>query len=74
MIAQYLAYVALASRDPGLTCAVLEQHLQLPRSEFEAGSERVPVLAVERSALAVFPLAHPAAFGGILMHLVQCDG
>ena len=63
MIAQNLAYVALASRDPGLTCAVLEQHLQLPRSEFEAGRERVPVFAVGRSALAVFPLAHPLLDG-----------
>ena len=68
MIAQNLAYVALASRDPGLTCAVLEQHLQLPRSEFDdtrgrPGSRRTRIGFV-----------HPAAFGGILMHLVQRDG
>ena len=65
MIAQQIAYVALASRDPGLTCSVLEQHLQLPRSEVEASGGRVPVFALGSSALAVFPLGHRMLDGDI---------
>ena len=58
MLADQLAYVALASNDPSATCKVLEQHFGLPRIEFDSGEGRVPVYALGRSALAVFPLGH----------------
>jgi methylmalonyl-CoA/ethylmalonyl-CoA epimerase len=58
MLADQLAYVALASNDPAATCATLERHFGLPRVEFASSDGPVPVFAIGRSALAVFPLGH----------------
>jgi catechol 2,3-dioxygenase-like lactoylglutathione lyase family enzyme len=58
MLADQLAYVALASNDPAATCHALERHFRLPRTEFASAEGSVPVFAVGRSALAVFPLGH----------------
>ena len=63
MLADQIAYVALASNDPAATCAVFEGHFGLPRAEFESPEGRVPVYALGRSALAVFPLGHPMIDG-----------
>ena len=63
MLADQIAYVALASNDPAATCAVLERHYGLSRSEFDSPQGRVPVFALGRSALAVFPLGHPMLEG-----------
>lgn len=63
MLASQIAYVALASNDPAGTCSVLEQHLKLPRTDFEAPGGAVPVYALGQSALAIFPLGHPVIDG-----------
>ncbi len=63
MLADQIAYVALASNDPGATCAVLEKHFGLPRIGFDSAQGEVPVFALGRSALAVFPLGHPMLEG-----------
>jgi catechol 2,3-dioxygenase-like lactoylglutathione lyase family enzyme len=60
MLADQIAYVALASSDPASTCTVLGKHFGLQRTEFESAQGKVPVFALGRSALAVFPLGHPA--------------
>lgn len=63
MLADQLAYVALASNDPDATCAVLEGHFGLPRTGFASPAGSVPLFALGRSALAVFPLGHPMLSG-----------
>ena len=63
MLADQLAYVALASNDPPATCKALGQHFGLQRAEFESSEGVVPVFALGRSALAVFPLGHPMLAG-----------
>ena len=63
MLADQIAYVALASNDPSATCSALEKHFGLPRTEFESAGGLVPVFALGRSALAVFPLGHPMIDG-----------
>jgi catechol 2,3-dioxygenase-like lactoylglutathione lyase family enzyme len=63
MLASQIAYVALASRDPAATCALLQQHLKLQPAEFDSAVGPVPVYALGRSALAVFPLGHPGIDG-----------
>ena len=63
MLADQIAYVALASNDPAATCAVFETHFGLPRSEFDSMQGKVPVFSLGRSALAVFPLGHPCIDG-----------
>ena len=63
MLADQIAYVALASNDPSATCAALEKHFGLPRTEFESPQGKVPVFALGSSALAVFPLGHPMIDG-----------
>lgn len=63
MLADQIAYVALASNDPSATCAVFEKHFGLPRTEFDSAQGKVPVFALGRSALAVFPLGHPMLDG-----------
>lgn len=63
MLADQIAYVALASKDPQATAAVLERHFGLPRTDLESSQGRVPVFALGRSALAVFPLGHPLLDG-----------
>jgi catechol 2,3-dioxygenase-like lactoylglutathione lyase family enzyme len=63
MLADQLAYVALASNDPLATCSALEKHFGLPRTEFESERGMVPLFALGRSALAIFPLGHPMLGG-----------
>ena len=63
MLADQIAYVALASKNPDKTGAVLEKHFGLPRTELESPQGRVPVFPLGRSALAVFPLGHPLLDG-----------
>ena len=63
MLADQIAYVALASRDPEQTSAVLERHFGLSRTDFDSPQGRVPVFPLGRSALAVFPLGHPLLDG-----------
>ena len=63
MLADQIAYVALASNDPAATCTAIEKHFGLPRTEFESPQGNVPVFALGRSALAVFPLGHPMIDG-----------
>ena len=63
MLSDQLAYVALASNDPAATCHALEKNFRLPRIEFASSEGPVPVFALGRSALAVFPLGH-AMLGG----------
>ncbi len=59
MLADQIAYVALASNDPDATCNVFEKHFGLPRTELASSAGPVPLYALGRSALAVFPLGHP---------------
>jgi methylmalonyl-CoA/ethylmalonyl-CoA epimerase len=65
MIATELAYVALVSNDVAATCTVFEQLLGLPRTDLVSGAtgDQVPVFAVGRSALAVFPVGDPLVGG-----------
>lgn len=63
MLADQLAYVALASNDPGATCSALERHFRLHRTQFASANGPVPVYALGRSALAVFALGHPMLTG-----------
>ena len=63
MLADRIAYVALASNDPAATCAVFERHFGLTRTEFDSPQGRVPLFGLGRSALAVFPLGHPMLDG-----------
>ena len=63
MLADQIAYVALASNDPAATCAVFEKHFKLQRTELDSPQGKVPVFGVGRSALAVFPLGHPMLDG-----------
>ena len=63
MLADQIAYVALASNDPTATCAVFERHFGLTRTEFDSPQGRVPLFGLGRSALAVFPLGHPMLDG-----------
>ena len=63
MLADQIAYVALASSDPAAICAVLERHFGLTRTEFASPQGSVPVFGLGRSALAVFPLGHPMLEG-----------
>jgi catechol 2,3-dioxygenase-like lactoylglutathione lyase family enzyme len=63
MLADQIAYVALASNDPAATGAVLEKHFGLARTEFDSRQGKVPVFALGRSALAIFPLGHPLIGG-----------
>ena len=63
MLADRIAYVALASNDPAATCAVFERHFGLTRTEIDSPQGRVPLFGLGRSALAVFPLGHPMLDG-----------
>lgn len=54
MIAERLAYVALAVRDVEDTAGRLERDFGLPRTDVAHGGGHVPVLGVGRSALALF--------------------
>ena len=63
MLADQIAYVALASSDPAATCEVFARHFGLPRSELDSPQGTVALFALGRSALAVFPLGHPMLEG-----------
>jgi catechol 2,3-dioxygenase-like lactoylglutathione lyase family enzyme len=63
MLADQIAYVALASNDPAATCAVYEKHFGLPRNELPSTQGSIPVFSIGRSALAVVPLGHPLVDG-----------
>lgn len=63
MLADQLAYVALASSDPFVTCAALERHFGLARTGFDAPGGSIPLFALGPSALAVFPVDHPMLAG-----------
>lgn len=63
MIARELAWVGLVSTDVDAAATVFERHLGLPRSDLESGAGPVPVFAIGRSALAVFPAGHPLLEG-----------
>ena len=63
MLADQIAYVALVSSDPAAATAVLERHFGLARVELSSPAGAVPVFALGRSALAVFPPGHPLVDG-----------
>src|SRR5262249_57892494 len=63
MLADHIAYVALVSNDPATAANVFERHFGLPRAELSSPAGPVPVFALGRSALAVFPPAHPLVEG-----------
>jgi catechol 2,3-dioxygenase-like lactoylglutathione lyase family enzyme len=58
MLADQIAYVALASNDPAATCAVYEEHFGLPRNDLRSSQGDIAVFSLGRSALAVVPLGH----------------
>ena len=59
MLADQIAYVALVSSDLATTTRVFERHFGLPRAELSSAAGPVPVFALGRIALAVFPPGHP---------------
>ena len=63
MLADQIAYVALASNDVAATCAVYEQHFRLPRSNLTSSDGEIAVYSLGQSALAVVPLGHPLIDG-----------
>jgi catechol 2,3-dioxygenase-like lactoylglutathione lyase family enzyme len=63
MLADHIAYVALVSSDPATASSVFERHFGLVRAELSSATGPVPVFALGRSALAVFPPAHPLVEG-----------
>lgn len=63
MIADRLAYVALAVRDVEASAAAFVRDFDLQRTDVVHGSGHVPVLGVGRSALALFALGDPALAG-----------
>jgi methylmalonyl-CoA/ethylmalonyl-CoA epimerase len=63
MLADQIAYVAVASSDPAATCAIYEQHFGLPRNDLASSAGEIAVYSLGRSALAVVPLGHPVIDG-----------
>jgi methylmalonyl-CoA/ethylmalonyl-CoA epimerase len=63
MLADQIAYVAVASNDPVATCAVYEEHFGLPRNELPSAQGNISVFSLGQSALAVVPLGHPLIDG-----------
>ena len=63
MISDALAWVGLVSTDVDAATSVFERHLGLARSELASAAGPVPVFAIGRSALAVFPPGHPLLEG-----------
>ena len=63
MLADQIAYVALVSHDPDAAASVFERHFRLPRHDLSSTAGRVPVFALARSGLAVFPPGHPLVEG-----------
>jgi catechol 2,3-dioxygenase-like lactoylglutathione lyase family enzyme len=62
MLADQIAYVALVANDPA-AAGVFERHFGLPRHELSSAAGSVPVFALGRSALALFPPGHPLVDG-----------
>jgi catechol 2,3-dioxygenase-like lactoylglutathione lyase family enzyme len=62
-LADQIAYVGLVSSDPAAAADVCERHFGLPRTELSSPAGPVPVFALGRSALAVFPPRHPLVDG-----------
>ena len=63
MLADQIAYVALASSDPAATCRVYEEHFGLPRNNLASAQGEIPLYSLGKSALAVVPLGHPLIDG-----------
>ena len=63
MLADQIAYVALVSNDPITAATVFERHFGLPRAELSSSAGPVSIFALGRSALALFPPAHPLVEG-----------
>ena len=63
MLADQIAYIAVASSDPAATCAVYENHFGLPRTMLASAEGEIPVFSLGQSALAVVPLGHPLIDG-----------
>ena len=63
MLADHIAYVALVSNDPAIAVNVFERNFGLPRADLSSAAGPVPVFALGRSALAVFPPGHPLVDG-----------
>jgi len=62
MLADQIAYVALVANDPA-AAGVFERHFGLPRHELSSEAGPVPLFALGRSALALFPPGHPLVDG-----------
>jgi methylmalonyl-CoA epimerase len=63
-LGENLAYVALVTNDVAAASTVFEEYLGLRRTNCDAGQgEKVPVFAVGKSALALFPTGHPLVDG-----------
>jgi Glyoxalase/Bleomycin resistance protein/Dioxygenase superfamily len=62
MLADQIAYVALVANDPA-AAGVFEHHFGLPRHELSSAAGPVPVFALGRSALTLFPSGHPLVDG-----------
>lgn len=58
MLGDELAYVALVVRDSAAAIAVFGNHLGLARTDLDADGKDIPVFAIGKSALAVFPTGH----------------
>ncbi len=63
MISKNLAWVGLVSNDVDAAAAVFATHLGLPRSDLASAEGPVPVFAIGRSALALFPPGHSMVNG-----------
>ena len=63
MLSDQMAYVALVSADTAATSSVLERQLGLPRHDLGSAAGAIAVFSLGRSALAVFPPAHPLVDG-----------
>ena len=65
MLAEQIAYVAVASNDPAATCAVYADHFGLPRTMLASADGDIAVFSLGQSALAVVPLGHPLIDGEV---------
>ena len=63
MISKNLAWVGLVSNNVDAAAAVFATHLGLPRSDLASAEGPVPVFAIGRSALALFPPGHSMVNG-----------
>ena len=63
MLADQIAYIAVASSDPAATCAVYENHFGLARTMLASAEGEISVFGLGQSALAVVPLGHPLIDG-----------